>query len=251
MHRRRLQQAAVIAWKQCWSVGPEHAVPCLSQGSTATNLAADEYYYAFNNTIWRRWAHQKKQANDIRTGQVISLQGGKQLVRVTKYAYTQGQGRQLGSVLIEAKDVSTHVNVPLRFKTKDMVDVVRMEEKKYQYLYREEDTLHFMHPESFEQVTVDVNMLDTVDLLKEGDDALLEFYENTLISVSLPQTVSLMVSEAAPQMKNATAAPQYKKVRLETGAEITAPAYIKVGDVCIVDTSTREFVKRASSSSSS
>ena len=248
MHRRRLQQAAVVAWKR-WLVEPErHPLASLPQASAATNLATDGYSNALKATIWRRWAHQKKQANDIRTGQVISLQGGKQLVRVTKYSYTQGQGRQLGSVLVEAKDVSTHANVPLRFKTKDMVDVVRMEEKRYQYLYREEDRLHFMHPESFEQVIVDVGMLDAADLLREGDEALLEFYENTLISVSLPQTVSLVVAEAAPHMKNATAAPQYKKVRLETGAEITAPAYIKVGDTCIVDTSTREFVKRASSS---
>lgn len=60
------------------------------------------------------------------------------MVRVIKYTYTQGAGRQLGHVQIEGKDImGSGAKLPLRFKTKDMVNVVRLEEKRHQFLYEE------------------------------------------------------------------------------------------------------------------
>ena len=192
-----------------------------------------------------RWVHaQKKQANDVRAGNVISLDDGRRLVRVIKCTHIQGAARQLGNVQIESKDLVTNAKVPLKYKTKDIVDVVRLEERVHQYLYEEKGLLHFMDAQ-FNQVSL--NKDDTscqLDLLKEGDNVTLEFHDNSLISVSLPSTVSLVVSEAAPVIKNATQQPQYKPIVLETGARIQAPPYIKKGDTILVDTATREFLKR-------
>ena len=193
------------------------------------------------------WMHdvKKKQANDVRVGNVISLSEGKRLVRVTKCMHIQGAARQLGNVQMECKDLATNAKVPLKYKTKDMVDTVRLEERMHQYLYEEKDMLHFMDSQ-FNQVSVsksDASCLE-LDLLKEGDDVTLEYHGSTLISVSLPTTVALVVSDAAPHMKNATQQPQYKPIVLETGARIQAPPYIKKGDTVLVDTLTREFIKR-------
>lgn len=192
-----------------------------------------------------RWIHaQKKQANDIRAGNVISLDNGKRLVRVTKCTHIQGAARQLGNVQIECKDLATNAKVPLKYKTKDILDIVRLEERVHQYLYEEKGMLHFMDSQ-FNQVSLRKDdTLCQLDLLKEGDEVTLEFYDNTLLSVSLPPTVALVVSEAAPTIKNATQQPQYKPIMLETGARIQAPPYIKQGDTVLVDTSTREFVRR-------
>jgi elongation factor P len=188
---------------------------------------------------------KKKQANDVRVGNVISLNEGKRLVRVMQCSHIQGAARQLGNVQMMCKDLVTNAKVPLKYKTKDMVDIVRLEERVHQYLYEEQDMLHFMDSQ-FNQVSVskgDASCLE-LDLLKEGDDVTLEYHGSTLISVSLPTTVALVVSDAAPHMKNATQQPQYKPIVLETGARIQAPPYIKKGDVVLVDTSTREFIKR-------
>lgn len=199
---------------------------------------------SFVSDVIRCFHAQKKQANDVRVGNVISLENGKRLVRVTKCTHIQGAARQLGNVQIESKDLNTNAKVPLKYKTKDTLDIVRLEEKPHQYLYEEKGVLHFMDAH-FNQLSIPKE--DTscqLDLLKEGDEVTLEFHEGSLLSVSLPSTVSLVVSEAAPIIKNATQQPQYKPIVLETGARIQAPPYIKQGDVVLVDTTTREFLKR-------
>ena len=186
----------------------------------------------------------KKQANDVRIGNVIALAGGK-LARVTKFSHSQ-QGRQLAVVQLEAKDLASNAKLALKYKTKDLIDIARLDDKPHQFLYREEHgTLHFMD-ESFEQVALD-RMEDVIplDLLKAGDTVVLSMHDDTIVSASLPPTVALEVVEATPAIKDATKQAQYKPVVLETGATIQAPAFVKTGDVVLVDTATREFVKRA------
>lgn len=104
-----------------------------------------------------------------------------------------------------------------------------------------------MEPEAFEQVSVSRDLLsdDHKLMLKEGEEAMLEFYDGRPVTVSLPTTVKLTVIEAAPHVKGATAAPQYKPATLETGLKILVPPFIKSGDLVVVDTTTKEFVKRA------
>lgn len=234
MISRRLARKCVVDYNFLETTLAVAELPANNQTATGSCVAQ-----------FLRWVHaQKKQANDVRTGNVISLDNGKRLVRVTKCTHIQGAARQLGNVQIECKDLATNAKVPLKYKTKDILDIVRLEERVHQYLYEEKGMLHFMDSQ-FNQVSLPKD--DTtcqLDLLREGDDVTLEFHDNTLLSVSLPLTVALVVSEAAPNIKNATQQPQYKPVVLETGARIQAPPYIKQGDTVLVDTSTREFVKR-------
>lgn len=101
-----------------------------------TNSARDAQSVDTLFGIFARWMHQKKQANDVRMGNVVATAEGK-LLRVTKCTYTQGAGRGQGTVQLEGKCIMTHTKHPLRYKTKDVVDVVRLEAKQYQFLYRE------------------------------------------------------------------------------------------------------------------
>lgn len=83
-----------------------------------------------------RWIHAKKQASDIREGNVIETEDGR-VLRVTKFSNSQGNARQLTIIHVEAKDVISHVKQSLRLKTRDMVNIVRLEEKLQQFLYEE------------------------------------------------------------------------------------------------------------------
>ena len=195
----------------------------------------------------RSHASTTKQANDVRIGNVVSLAGGKQLARVTKFSHSQ-QGRQLAVVQLEARDVNSGSKLQLKFKTKDMVEIARLDERPHQFLYEEGGMLHFMD-DAFEQVALGRSTgLDEdlpKDLLKPGETVVLSIHDDKIISASLPATVALEVVEATPAIKDATKQAQFKPVTVETGAKIQAPPYIKTGDVVMIDTSTREFVKRA------
>ena len=188
----------------------------------------------------------KKQANDVRIGNVISLAEGKQLARVTKFSHSQ-QGRQLAVVQLEARDVNSGTKLQLKYKTKDMLDIARLDDKPHQFLYEENGVLHFMD-DAFEQVALDrstgLGEDLSMDLLKAGDTIVLSMHDERIISASLPPTVTLEVVEATPAIKDATKQAQYKPVVVETGATIQAPPYVKTGDVVVIDTSTRAFVKR-------
>lgn len=105
-----------------------------------------------------------------------------------------------------------------------------------------------MDPKMFEQMSMSTEAIGQEDrlLLKEGGEVVVELYSGRPISVKLPPTVVLTVVETAPHIKGSTAAPQYKPAVLETGLRITVPPFISAKDNILVDTQTRQFVKRVS-----
>ncbi|KAL4536780.1 hypothetical protein Ndes2437B_g06184 [Nannochloris sp. 'desiccata'] len=190
--------------------------------------------------------HTKKQANDIRIGNILDIDG--RLMQVLKQAHAQGTGRQLGNVQLELRDILNKSKHPLRLRPSDMVDVVRLDEKKYQFLYQEDNVLHCMDPNSFEQVAVGKDLLDKTALsfLAEGGSVILSFHDGSPVSAAVPQIVQLKVAEASPHLKGEAQAPQYKPAILETGATISVPPFVVAGDAVVVDTIEGKFMKRAS-----
>ena len=81
--------------------------------------------------------------------------------------------------------------------------------------------------------------------MKEGSNAQVVFYEGKPISLELPATVELKVTNTEPSMKGATAAAQFKPATLETGLKITVPPFVGVGEMVAVDTRTGEYLSRA------
>lgn len=167
-------------------------------------------------------------------------------MQVLKFQHSQGAARQLGNVNLELRDVLTSSKHPLRIRTSDVVEVVRLDEKKFQYLYAEGDALlHMMNPDTFEQITVDRSIFgEASKFLLEGSEVTLEFHEGTPISGSLPPQVPLTVTMAAPSMKGEAVTLQFKKATVETGADVQVPPFVVTGDTILVDTTTGEFVKR-------
>lgn len=185
----------------------------------------------------------KKQANEVRSGNIIEIEG--RLMQVIKQAHTQGVGRQLGNVQLELRDMLNQSKKPLRLRPSDIVDVVRLDERTFQYLYREGNVLHCMDPQNFDQVTVDADVIGpAASYLKEGGDLTLAFNDGEIVAAYLPQTVTLKVVEAAPHLKGDTASPQYVSVVLESGASSSVPPYVRAGDFVILNSADGTFVKR-------
>jgi elongation factor P len=182
----------------------------------------------------------------IRIGNILDVDG--RLMQVLKQAHAQGTGRQLGNVQLELRDILTKSKHPLRLRPSDMVDVVRLDEKKFQFLYQEDDVLHCMDPDTFEQVAVGKDLLERTafGFLAEGGDVILSFHDGSAVGGALPPTVVLKVAEASPHLKGEAQAPQYKPAVLETGVTISVPPFVVAGDAVVVDTTEGKFMKRAS-----
>jgi elongation factor P len=125
-------------------------------------------------------------------------------------------------------------------------DPVDMGRSPVSYLYSDGEAFHFMDLETYEQFAIQADaMADQAGYLKEGLEGILSLkVEGKLVSVELPNTVDLEVTEADPIIKGATAKAQYKRAVVETGLEVQVPGYVDVGQVIKLDTRDGHFVER-------
>ncbi len=128
----------------------------------------------------------------------------------------------------------------------DSLEAADVTEISSQYLYRQQDTFVFMDKSSYEQYELDKNQMDDAwKYLKEGMDCQMVLYNNNPISVSPPNHVVLAIEYCEPAMRGNTATNLTKPVKLETGAEVTCPAFVEIGNLIKVDTRTGEYLERA------
>ena len=114
-----------------------------------------------------------------------------------------------------------------------------------QYLYRSGESFVFMNNNDYEQYELtDEQVGDSGKFLKENMDCQIMTFNDNPIAVDLPNHVVLQVEFAEPAPKGNTATGVQKPVKLETGGEILAPAFINQGDWIRVDTRTGEYVER-------
>ena len=121
-----------------------------------------------------------------------------------------------------------------------------LDRRQMQYLYAEGDGYVFMDNETYDQLTLAKEWVgDQMMFLKENEAVQVIMYDGKPISLEMPKTVELKVVDTEPSVKGATAAAQYKPATLETGAKITVPPFISIGDVIQVDTEEEKYLGRA------
>jgi len=181
----------------------------------------------------------------IRKGNVLMHKGDRLWV-VVKTQHTQ-PGKGGAYMQVEMKDIRDGTKLNERFRSDEKVERVRLDQKDYQFLYADDDFLHFMDQESFEQITVDKSVMgeDQVAFLQDGMTVVIESYEGDPISVELPQHVTLTIVEADAVVKGQTASSSYKPAILENGVKIMVPPHIGSGTRVVVSTESLEYVERA------
>ena len=137
---------------------------------------------------------------------------------------------------------------PAFVKTKGAkIDVINVERRPYQFLYKDEDGYNFMHEETFEQIHLDENLVDNADLMKEGQHVEMMFLadEERCLTCELPTYVELEVTYTEPAVKGDTASSNaLKEAVLETGAKIMVPLFINQGEKIRVNTTDRSYGER-------
>lgn len=132
-----------------------------------------------------------------------------------------------------------------RFRSGESIDIVRVEQRPYQYLYRDGDFYVFMENETYEQITVDAKIVgDNAKLMKESQELQISFEENTPLSVELPSHVVLRITYTEPGFKGDSANNVLKPATLETGASISIPTFVNDGELIRIDTRTSEYIER-------
>jgi elongation factor P len=182
--------------------------------------------------------------SQVRKGMVIVGDDSQLYAVIDRDLNTPGNWRAI--LNLKLKNLKTGAVTPRRFKPEDKVELAYLDKRTMQYLYQEGDGYVFMDKETYDQTTLSKDWVgEQILYLKENDDAQVTFYDGKPLSLELPATVELKVTETEPSVKGATAAAQYKPATMETGLKISVPPFIGVGEVIQVDTRSGEYLSRA------
>lgn len=185
----------------------------------------------------------KINGNEIRPGNVIEHKGALWMAVKTEHVKP---GKGPAYLQVELKNVTEGTKLNERFRSSETVERVRLEQKDHQFLYAENDMLVFMDTENYEQVSIPNELLgERAAFLQDGMQVVVESYEERAISVTLPNQVTLEVTEAEPVVKGQTAASSNKPAILENGIRVMVPPFVGAGEKIIVDTNELTYIKRA------
>ncbi|HEU4325103.1 MAG TPA: elongation factor P [Roseiflexaceae bacterium] len=181
--------------------------------------------------------------SDLRPGIIIRYNG--QLHRVVEFHH-HAPGNWRAMVIMKLKNIQNNKTFEERVRAGADIDIVRVEKRTMQYLYREGDSFHFMDEETFEQIEIPEDAIgEPAQFMKENEKADVLFYdENQILGVEVPLFVTLAVTEASIAVRGDTATNVNKSVTLETGAVIQVPAFVNQGDMIKVDTRTGAYIER-------
>ena len=126
------------------------------------------------------------------------------------------------------------------------IDVIRIENRKYQFLYANGNDYHLMNNDDYEQIMMQKDSIDNVQFLKEGDNVEVLFHADKGIPLSaqVPSHVLLEISFTEPGLKGNTATNTFKPAKTETGADIQVPLFINEGDRIKIDTEKGAYIER-------
>jgi elongation factor P len=183
--------------------------------------------------------------SDFRNGLIIKFKND--LYSIVEFQHVK-PGKGGAFVRSTLKNLRTGRVLENTFRAGEKVEVVRVERRKYQYLYSEGDMLVCMDNETYEQINISKELFsESLKFLKESEEVEILFNGSEIISVEIPIFINLKVVETEPGFRGDTATGAMKPARLETGAQINVPLFINEGDVLKVDTRTGEYSERVKS----
>ena len=132
------------------------------------------------------------------------------------------------------------------FRSGEKVDEVRVERRTYQFLYEDEMGIHLMNTDTYEQTAMPAKQVEGREFIKEGGELDVLFNSSTdeALSVEIPRSVELRVTQTDPGLKGDTANGAVKPATLESGATVNVPLFINEGDLIKVDTASGSYSTR-------
>jgi elongation factor P len=182
-------------------------------------------------------------ASSIRKGNILEVEG-KLYVVLTAENIHPGKGTPVSQ--IEMRRISDGVKTSERYKTTDQVERAFVEDRDYNYLYQDGDGFHFMNNETYDQIQVSKDIIgDYAPYLQENMTVKLSMHDANPVAITLPQRVTLEVTETEPVTKGQTASSSYKPAILSNGVRTSVPPHVGAGTRIVVMTEDGSYVERA------
>jgi elongation factor P len=179
--------------------------------------------------------------SDIRKGLKVLMDGNP--FTVIEFQFIK-PGKGAAFTRTKFKNLLTGAVIERNIRSGEKLEPANVEDRTMQFLYREGEDLVFMDESSYEQVHVRADMVTNSNLLKDNLSCQVLFFNERPVDVTLPTFVYLEVKESEPGVKGDTTGNVTKPAKVETGAEVAVPLFIRVGDTIKVDTRTGEYVER-------
>ncbi len=180
--------------------------------------------------------------SDFRPGLVIKFNN--ELWTIIEFQHVN-PGNWRAFVRTKLKNIKSGKVIENRFRAGEAIDIIRIERKEFQFLYRDGSGYVFMDKENYEQLSVAEEQIgDGAKFLKDGESVDILFNGTEITGIELPITVELKVVETVPGVRGDSANAGTKPAQVETGATVNVPLFINEGDLLKIDTRTGEYIER-------
>src|SRR5579862_467071 len=182
-------------------------------------------------------------ANDLRRGMAINYNGD---IAVVLDSQHRTPGNLRAFVQASIRSIKTGKSSDVRFSSTEKIEVVPMMTRKMEFSYKDGDDFVFSDPETYETVNLTPEIVgDAMNFLVENSPVTMTFVEDKAVSIELPSSVVLTVTDAPEGIRGDSANNVQKPVTMETGIVIQAPLFIKTGEKLKIDTRTGKYMERA------
>jgi len=179
---------------------------------------------------------------DIRKGLTVQMEG--QTFQITDFQHVK-PGKGGAFVRITLKNIRTGRVIERTLNSGASIDIVRIETRDMQFLYKDGDSYHFMDQESFDQIFYGEDVIgENAKWMKEGIVCKISYLDMQPLSMEVPNFLELEITETAPGVKGDTVSGSGKPATLETGAVVQVPFFVEQGEVIRVDTRTSAYLDR-------
>ena len=184
----------------------------------------------------------KINAGEIRVGMLLEYKNDLWQVLKTQHV-KPGKGGAFAQVEMKSLNKNTKLNE--RFRSSETVEKASLEETAFNYLYSDEANYVFMDPKTFEQIEIKKETIGVKGkLLTENLQVSVSFYNETPLSIELPNQVHCKIKTTDATLKGQTVSSSYKPATLDNGLNIQVPPFIEAGDEIVVDSRNLEYIKK-------
>ncbi|PZX64735.1 elongation factor P [Hydrotalea sandarakina] len=180
---------------------------------------------------------------DISRGLIIKLDGS--LYSVIDFGENK-TARAAAKVWAKLKGVDNNRTIEKTWNSGETIHPVRVEKKAFQYLYKDESGYNLMNNETFEQITLGEEMIDSPQFLKEGSEVFVYINTETEmpIGAELPEKIVVKITYCEPGLRGDTATRALKTATIETGATVQVPLFVEEGELIRINTKTGDYIER-------
>ena len=182
--------------------------------------------------------------SDFRNG--LCIKYNNDIYQIVEFQHVK-PGKGGAFVRTKLKSLTNKRVIDNTFNAGVKVDDVRVERRKFQFLYNDDAGYHFMNSETYDQVALQEDFVPNPGLLKEGleVDVVYHAEDETPLFCEMPTTIELAITYTEPGVKGDTATNTLKPATLETGATVNVPLFIKEGEVIKVNSLDNSYQGRA------